>query len=227
MDDAAALLERAQQAVNAGDVVEMLDTLTASRYLDGLTRRLQSKWGRSLPWSEVDDCVAQAVDAACAAVSGGRTIRSLGAWLWKSADKIADDRWNDDYSRREVFDDDSVPAASDRYETGREREDLRELEERQRREAIRIARELLPKIGEGQVLDVMELVIDAAEDGLPDLPASSIADALGITKNAARTLVSRGMRRLRRVAEQEGVATATDLSVTGPGADGEEEDDDE
>ena len=54
LDDAAALLERAQQAVNAGDVVEMLGTLTASRYLDGLTRRLQSKWGRSLPWSEVE-----------------------------------------------------------------------------------------------------------------------------------------------------------------------------
>ena len=64
--DAAQLLERAQQAVNRGDPVEMLVALTASHYLDGLTRRLQKQWGGSLPPHEVDDCIAHAVDAACA-----------------------------------------------------------------------------------------------------------------------------------------------------------------
>ena len=60
----------------------------------------------------------------------------------------------------------------------------------------------------------MELVIDAAEDRLPDLPSSDIAEALGISKKAARALVSRGMTRLRRLAEQEGVATPVDLPET-------------
>ncbi len=48
-DRAAKLLHKAQQAINRGDVIEMLRALEESRYLDGLTRRLQQKWGRTLP----------------------------------------------------------------------------------------------------------------------------------------------------------------------------------
>ena len=214
MDDAAKLLERAQEAVNRDDVVEMLRALTASRYLDGLTRRLQKEWGDSLPWIVIDDCIAQAVDAACAAVSDGRAIRTLGAWLWKSAYNIADDKWKLDYAHRSKFDDTTVPDTPDAGETDHEREKREELEEARRREAVRRARELLPQIGEGQVLDVMELIIDAAEDGLPDLPAASIAEALGISNDAARTLVSRGLKRLRRLAEQEGVEPPKSLPET-------------
>ena len=225
MNDAAKLLEKAQQAVNRGDVIEMLEALTASRYLDGLTRRLQRKWGGSLPWTEVDDCIAQSVDAACLAVTGGRPIRSLGAWLWKSADNIADDKWRSDHDRRAEFDDATGPGASETEETDQERESRQELEELRRKEAIRLARELLPRIGEGQILDVMELVIDAAEDRLPDLPASSIAEALGISKSAARTLVSRGIKRLRRLAEQEGVEAPTELPEMDTDVEGEEDDD--
>ncbi|MDE0031216.1 MAG: hypothetical protein OXU42_17670 [Deltaproteobacteria bacterium] len=223
MNEAAKLLERAEQAVNRTDVVEMLQALAASRYLDGLSRRLQRKWSGSLPWTEVDDCIAQAVDAACAAVSRGRPIRSLAAWLWKSADKIANDRWTFDYGQRVELDVDNSLAAPDTNDTEREREERQELEERRRREAIRIARELLPRIGEGQVRDVMELVIDAAQEGLPDLPAPYIAEALGISNNAARTLVSRGMKRLRRLAEQEGIEAPTGL----PEMDTEEEENDD
>ena len=93
-----------------------------------------------------------------------------------------------------------------------------------RTEAIRIARELLPRIGDGQVRVVTELVIDAAEDRLPDLPASSIADALGIKENAVRALVSRGMKRLRRLAEQEGVEPSTDFPEMTTDERGEEHD---
>lgn len=214
IEKAAQLLERAQHAVNRGDLVGMLDALTASGYLDGLTRRLQQKWGSSLPSPEVDDCIAQAVDAACAAVSEGRSIRKLGAWLWKAATNTANDKWRSDYARRRDFGNATMSVGVEAVETISEREERRELEEDRRKEAIRIARELLPRIGEGQVLDVMELLIDAAENGLPDLPASSIAEALGISDNAARTLVPRGLKRLRRLAEQAGVETPTDLPET-------------
>ena len=225
MNDAATLMEKAQEAVNRSDVLAMLEALTASGYLDGLTRRLQKKWSGSLPWSEVDDCIAQSVDAACGAVSQGRAIRSLGAWLWKSADKIAHDKWRLDHARRRRFDEGTVPASPEVIETDRERERRQELEEIRRNRAIRKARELLPRIGDGQVRDVMELVIDAAEDRLPDLPASSIADALGISNNAARALVSRGLKRLGRLAAQEGVETPTDLPEMDTDAEDEEHDD--
>ena len=209
---AAQPLERAQQAVNRGDLVEMLEALTASRYLDGLTRRLQEQWGSSLPSAEVDECIAQAVDAACAAVFKGRSIRSLGAWLWKAAWNIANDKWRSDYSRRQDFDATAWSGVVEADKT--DSAERQELEEAHRKEAIRIARQLLPRIGGGQVVDVMELVIDAAENALPDLPASSIAEALGISDNAARTLVSRGLKRIRRLAEQEGIETLTDLPET-------------
>ena len=46
MDCAVKLLKTAQNAVNGGNVVEMLGALSTSRYLDGLTRRLKYKWER-------------------------------------------------------------------------------------------------------------------------------------------------------------------------------------
>ena len=214
IDDAARLLERAQEAINRRDLVKMLEALAASHYLDGLTRRLQKQWGNSLPAEEVDECVAQALDAACATVFRGRHIRTLGAWLWKAATNIADDKWRSDYSRRQDVDTAALPGKIEPGETFREAAERRELREMQRKEAIRIARGLLPRIGQGQVVAVMEILVDAAEDGLPDLPASSIAEQVGISVSAARTLVSRGLRRLERLAEQECIEVPTDLPET-------------
>ena len=211
-DDVAKLLARAQQAANQGDVVGMLSALFESRYLDGLVRRLQKKW-RALPRTEVDECIARSVDAACDAVHKNRSIRNLGAWLWKAADNTADDRWTSDYSHRKDLGE-RWPDVADSNETTQKREEHRRLKEARLRQAVRVARELLPRIGEGQVRDVMELLIDAAEDGLPDLPASAIADSLGISTNAARMLVSRGLRRLGRLADEEGVEMPTDLPET-------------
>ena len=212
-NDATKLLARAQQAANQGDVAGMLSALVESRYLDGLVRRLQRKWRGSLPRTEVDDCIARSVDVACDAVHKNRSIPNLGAWLWKAADNSANDRWTSDHAHRTDRYEGSLDVADPR-ETVREREERRQRKELRLRRAVRIAHELLPRIGEGQVRDVMELLIAAAEDGLPDLPASAIADALGISTNAARTLVSRGLRRLKRLAEQEGVEMPTDLPET-------------
>jgi DNA-directed RNA polymerase specialized sigma24 family protein len=77
----------------------MIEALTASGFLYGLVRRLQRQWS-TLPSSEIDECVAVAVDSAFAAVSGGRPVRNLGGWLWKVAANAAQDRWDADYSER-------------------------------------------------------------------------------------------------------------------------------
>ena len=211
IDDATALLERAQEALSRGNVAEMLLALAESRFLDGLTRRLQEKWGDVLPRIEVDDCIAKAVDAACAAAFRGHVIESLGAWLWKSADNMAHDKWRLEYRPRVVSDVEEISVKVGAGETGRERREREDIEEMRRQEAIRTARRLLPRIGEGQIVDVMELVVNAAEHRLPDLPASSIATALGINNNAARSLVSRGMKKLRRLAKEEGAEAPTGL----------------
>ena len=203
-NDATKLLERAQQAVNQGDVVSMLSNLFASKFVDGITRRLQSEWGASLPSAVINDCIAFSIDSAIEAVTGGRQIRNLGAWLWKAACNIAADTWRNDYAKRVPIVDNIATSDSDSYETDSEKRERQEAAESQRREAIRIARSLLPQVGRGQVRDVMELLIEAAEQRTPDLPPSFIADSLGISDNAARALVSRGLSRMRRLAEEHG-----------------------
>ena len=100
---------------------------------------------------------------------------------------------------------------SETFEEVAEREALSEA---RRKEGIRVARELLPRLGQGQVVAVMAILIDAVENELPDLPPSSIAEQVGISEDAARTLVSRGLRRLGRLAEQEGVEVPMNLPDT-------------
>jgi hypothetical protein len=57
----------------------------------------------------------------------------------------------------------------------------------------------------------MEVLIDAVEKGVTDLPAAVIADTLGINEDAARTLLSRGLSRLKREAQREGISFPEDL----------------
>lgn len=204
-DDARSLLDDAKEAADRGDPFGMLEAIFESRFADGLLGRLQKKWGDRIPREDLRECVAEAIDEAYAAVQASKAVRDIGAWLWKVADNRAKSRWNEEYKNREEavqsFDD----LASDEGVTAREREGQRELEERRRSEALRVAKELLPQIGTGRIVDVMALVIEAAEGGVADLPARTVADTLGISEGAARTLVSRGLQRLRREAERAGV----------------------
>jgi hypothetical protein len=62
------LMEVAQQAAAAGQPVRMLEALAASRFLDGLVRRLESNWRGRLPSPEIEECVAQAINEAYVAV---------------------------------------------------------------------------------------------------------------------------------------------------------------
>lgn len=210
-EEVARLLEEAQQALNQGDLVGMLDALAESGFLDGLKRRLQSKW-EALPPSEVDDCAADAIAAACSWVSKGQSIGNLGGWLWKSATNIAHDRWKLDYSRRGKLGEIITSADMEPGEMFLDGAEYLEVKKMRRKEALRVARELLPEVGEGQVRDVMEIVLDAIENELPDLPASFIAGILDISENTARALVSRGFQRFRRSAAERGIQMPTDLS---------------
>lgn len=210
----AKLLDSAQKAFNQGDVVEALRVLDGSRYLDGLVRRLSKEWRGSLPTFEIEDCIAEAVDSVCAAASGGTEIRSLGAWLWKCSMNKANDKWRVDYSRRRDIETATADCRTEPSETDEERRAREGLEDARRDAGIRVARKLLPEFGEGQLRDVMELVIAAVEDELPDLPAAFIAESLGIQENAARALLSRGLRRLRKLTNEMDAEFPEDLPET-------------
>lgn len=201
-------LEKAQEAAKQGLPDVMLEELSMSGFLDGAVRGLERKWSGQLPRTELDDAMAVAVDSAYAGLREGKTIRNLGAFLWKAADNEATDRWRNDHSRRQGLSGEESSAAPVSED---ERAALDEVAERRRTEALRYARLLLPRVGQGQVLAVMEMLIDAVEKGIPDLPPASIADALGISADSARTLLSRGITRLKREARKEGISFPEDI----------------
>jgi DNA-directed RNA polymerase specialized sigma24 family protein len=203
------LLATAQAAAAAKDAIGMVEALHVSGYLAGLKRMLQAKWSR-LPAADVDDSVAEAVEEAYAAVSNRRKVGSLGAWLWKAADNIANDRWVRDHAvMRQV--DDASESAQDPELHPDERRELDALADHRRAEAVRLARQLLSAVGHGQVRDVMDMVIDAVEAGEPDLPPEVVADTLSISKDAARALMSRGLDRLKTAARAEGFELPEDI----------------
>jgi DNA-directed RNA polymerase specialized sigma24 family protein len=208
--DAAELFGAAELAASQGRPDLMIEALARSGFLDGLVRGLESRWRNKLPRSEIEHCVAAAVDSAYATIRAGGSIRELGAWLWKVSDNVANDSWAQDHRLRETMADDiaePAPAMSDE-----ERDTQDRLAEHRRAEAVRWARRLLPRIGQGQVLAVMELVVDAVEKSIPDFAPGVIADSLGIGVDAARTLLSRGFARLKREARREGIEFPEDLA---------------
>lgn len=192
----------------------MVEALHASGYLTGLKRQLQSKWPK-LPAADVDDCVAEAVNDAYVVVSSRRRIATLGAWLWKAADNMAGDRWARDHANSRSLAE-APENASDPELDDVERARRDELAEHRRAEAVRLAHRLIAAVGHGQVRDVMELIIEAVQAGEPDLPADVVADTLGISRPAARSLMSRGLDRLRAAARAEGIELPEQLPATVP-----------
>lgn len=211
-----ALLTQAQQAATRGDAHGMIEALAASGYLDGLVGRLTARWGKQIGPAELTDIVADSVDKAFEAITHGKPVTNLGGWLLKVAENAANDRWKQHHKGRvdvaEIDGNYRRPAPI----TDSERTAIDGHADRCRDEAVAIARRLLPKVGEGQIREVMALVIDAVEQGVPDLPAAQIAATLSIGEDSVRTLLSRGFRRLRRAAADEGVAWPDDLELEEP-----------
>lgn len=198
------LFQAAKAAASEGRPDDMLQALNASMFLDGLVRIHRKRWGKKLPEAEIEECIANSVDAAYDGIRVGKPVYNLGAWLWKVAEKNLADRWTKDYRRRHTSIDDFAER-SDTALDDAERADADALADHRKSEAVRFARQLLPRLGQGQITDVMTLLIDAVEQGLPDFPADLVADTLGISAGSARKLLSRGLDRLKREAAKEGI----------------------
>jgi DNA-directed RNA polymerase specialized sigma24 family protein len=194
-------LQIAHEAAAARQPERMLEALEASRFLDGLIRRLERLWRGQLPRSEIDQAVACAVDAAYDAVAEGRPVRSLGAWIWKVASNKCCDCWTGEYEHRSSVQTEDLIVQPQRPAT----EDDDRLSEFRTAEAVRLTRSFLPRIGQGQIVDVLTLVIDAVEQGIEDLPSSAIAETLGLSAGAVRSLMARGFERIEREARRAGI----------------------
>jgi hypothetical protein len=151
------LFQAAKAAAADGRPDDMLQALSASMFLDGLVRLHRKRWGQRLPASEIEDCIAQSVDVAYDGIRAGKPVHDLGAWLWKVADKAAQDRWTNDYRRRRGAAEDYAEAP-DLALGDEERAEADALADHRKSEAVRFARQLLPRLGQGQITDVMGLL---------------------------------------------------------------------
>lgn len=183
--------------------------------IEGLRRQLIRYVKRKLPFESergefAESVVAEAFDKLFESYRKGQNIREPRAWLYKVVWNLAQKRLQQAESLR----DDAVTVASILHAT---RESGAVVAANERRHAALVkaalahAKCLLPRIGRGQVREVMTVFLEAVELGVPDFPPSAIAETVGIPEPQARTLLYRGLMRLRREAERDGIELPSHL----------------
>lgn len=201
-EPAQGVLEEVQRAIAAGDLQAALGALFASGFVDGLIRQIAVRWDL-ISFEDAEDVVADAVQALYQNVRQGKRIHSVGGWLWKVAQRKAQDLCAQRARANKVPTDgsahsDSTGAAQETAEDNYpEPEELRIV-------ALRVARRLLPLLGQLNVQRVMTYLFDAVEQGVEDLPPKVIGEALGLDRNTVSKSLERGFRRLRERARIEG-----------------------
>jgi DNA-directed RNA polymerase specialized sigma24 family protein len=204
-------LHEARDAAMVGDPITMLASLHRSFALDGLVRRLTKDWPR-IPFEDVRLLVADAVDILYGKVRDGEKVRSPLSFILKIAHRKACDFYE---SRKPIdaMDPEELEAAAGRSAVWGcpssivqgAQEDLGDrLDYDERRKcALRIARGLLPRLGQKHVQDVMSYIFDAVEANRYDIPNQEIEEALQLSSETVRTAKTRGFRRLARIAKDE------------------------
>lgn len=203
-DDERALREKAQVAAEAGDPTVLAQALSEQLIFDGFRRRLLDRW-RFIPLEEIDYILAIGVDVLYDRVREGIHIGNVMGYYWKICDHKAHE-YHRRQQREHSVDPQELARAQDHAgDPSSDSEDEDARREELRRRAIALARQFLPRLGQENIRKVMAYVIDAVEAGLEDVPNAEVAEATGLSLETVRTSLSRGFRRLFRIAREEGV----------------------
>ena len=200
------LLEQAKTAAAAGDPAAMLECLHNAGALDAVARYIACHWS-DFDFAEATLFVGAAVDRLYEKVRAGETVRNVSAFLFKVALNKASDAYEEKMRHVPVEDMEDVP---ERVELGAREPRLPRQQLIAR--ALELARSFLPGLGQENVQHVMAFDLEAAQKGVEDLPASTLAEALGLTESTVRQCRSRGWRRLRRVAKAHNIDLGTVLA---------------
>lgn len=189
------LREDVRLQVARNDFWAAAERLLASPLLDSIPIRLASQFS-DLDRSGAEDVLADALDALIAHwQAGGRPDRP-DAYLWKTC-------WNkaqDEVARQldtAQLDADRITSAVDEAEEPQASRDLL------RREALRVAREALPRIAQERPRAALALILDAVEQGI-ELTNADLGERLGVTPANARKLRERGFKRLEQALTEMG-----------------------
>jgi DNA-directed RNA polymerase specialized sigma24 family protein len=190
------LLEIAVAAAEHGDIASFLEAIHQSRLPAGLVQRIQSRWPRL--HDEAEDIVGEAFDAAYDSMRSGTRVRSLGAYVFKAADHIAHDRWEQSRISEPLSEELGGEGRGASLMPGPDREEMLAS-------AITTARRLLPLLGQQSIQVVMGYLLDAIEAGRHDVPNEELVEVLGLSSETVRQSKSRAWVRLARVAQQQGI----------------------
>jgi hypothetical protein len=196
------LLKVAHDAAVAGNFYSMMEALVSSRLLEGFYRYMQWKWPKYQP-DDVATLIGQAIDAFYLHAKAGRRIGNASGYIFKTLQKFAVDE-NVRRERENEF----VTAEAElvlyqahqgkNYRNSVPREDLV-------KEALRIARNLLPSIGEITLQQVGEFYLDAVAKGIMHLDDHALADAINKDLETAKRLRRRFLERLTSRARDAGI----------------------
>ncbi len=203
-------LERAAAQAAEGDAEGALRTVVASGYPDRLvTGTLAARYSR-VPRDVRAEAVAEGVAALHQAVVARRPVPRPGGYVLKVADAICanEQRRQEAQASVHVLTDRDLLGATNPWAVTEDAE----LRARRRTAAVRLARSLLPRLGQERAQQVMGYVLDAVERGDVHVPSQDIAEALGVSDDVVRQSLSRGFRRLARLGAAQGLdVQAVDL----------------
>jgi DNA-directed RNA polymerase specialized sigma24 family protein len=197
------LLEVARDAAAAGDFAGMMNAILDSHFVDGLYRYLQKDWSQ-FDDGDAAELVGEALDAFYERAKSGTKIWKPRSYLFLTLQKLA----IDEHERRQrPAELNEVTDAEGSRRADEDKEILINTVPRQDRvnAAIRLARQLVPGVGERVLQQVCEFYIDAVAKGLPCVEDETLADALGLSVDTARRLKNRALQRLRREARRFGI----------------------
>ena len=219
-------LKRAAACAKAGDPVGMVTVLAEDHAMDGFHRQFSRRYNR-LPGTVIEEAIAKATDKAYAQIQAGKKITSLAAWLWKVIENELNDAWTREYKYNATYDESRHAEAVRSHSAGGPEEQEEIDRGLLRTEAIRVAREIIPTLGQTNLVKVMTVVIDAVEAGVEDLSHGAIGKALDLNPATVRVLVYRGFDRLTRAARTRGLhLNRARLKELFPGFDDDEDDTD-
>lgn len=208
-------IQVAVAAARARDAGTYFAELAASHVLDGVSRFIERRWPRADPES-VYEAVSFAADRLYEVSSDGESPQNAVGYVWG----VARNRMLKLHRMRRAQTDE-IPdreAAPDFSEPEEETPLEHSVDE-----ALRIARQLIPRLGQGGIQAVMTVVFDAIERGDQYIENERIAAISGLSLESVRRSKSRGWERLEREARKAGLALPEELKSEADDQ-GEEED---
>lgn len=163
------------------------ELILASPLLDSIPARLERQFG-DLDRAGAEDVFADALEALIVYwEKGGRPDRP-DSYLWRTCWNMAQDEVG---RRRDLAELDGNRTAAPDAESLNEEVSRETL----RREALRVAREALPRIAQERPREALALILDAVERGV-ELTNATLGERLGVTSANARKLRERAFKRL-------------------------------